>query len=45
MLAEGQKRLAAEMDWVGAQRRHLQDAQAALDRTFAALVSKAGSAR
>jgi hypothetical protein len=33
------------MDWVAAQRRHLQDAQATLDRTFAALVSEAGSAR
>jgi argininosuccinate lyase len=39
MLAEGQQRLAADVEWVGAQRRHLQAAQTALDQAFAALVA------
>ena len=37
MLSEGQTRLAADVEWVSAQRRHLQTAQAALDQAFAAL--------
>ena len=45
MLAEGQKRLAADVEWVSAQRRHLQAAQDALDQAFAALVADAGSGR
>jgi argininosuccinate lyase len=37
MLADGQTRLAAAVDWVRAQRSHLQSAQASLDREFDAL--------
>jgi argininosuccinate lyase len=42
MISEGQKRLATDAEWVSAQRRHLQAAQAALDQAFDALVADAG---
>jgi len=45
MLLEGQTRLAADVEWVSAQRRHLQAAQDALDQAFAALVADAGPGR
>jgi argininosuccinate lyase len=38
MLADGQKRLAADAAWVAAQRRHLQEAQTGLDLAFASLM-------
>ena len=41
MLSEGEKRLAADVEWVSAQRGRLAAAQSALDRAFAALVSGA----
>jgi argininosuccinate lyase len=41
MLSEGEKRLAADVEWVSGQRRRLAEAQSALDRAFAALVSGA----
>jgi hypothetical protein len=41
MLSEGEKRLAADVEWVGGQRRRLVEAQSALDRAFAALVTGA----
>jgi argininosuccinate lyase len=42
MLSEGEKRLAADIEWVSAQRRRLQAAQNALDQAFARLVADAG---
>jgi argininosuccinate lyase len=41
MLSEGETRLAADVEWVSAQRRRLAAAQSALDRAFAALMSGA----
>jgi hypothetical protein len=41
MLDEGQKRLGGDIEWVSAQRRHLQSAQTALGQAFAALVADA----
>jgi hypothetical protein len=42
MLADGQKRVRADIEWVSAQRRQLQAAQDALDQAFARLVADAG---
>ena len=41
MLSEGEQRVAADVDWVAAQRHRLAAAQGALDRAFASLVSGA----
>jgi argininosuccinate lyase len=44
MLAEGQKRLAADVEWLKARRQHLQDAQAGLDKVFTQLIASGGAA-
>ncbi len=41
MLSDGEKRLAADVEWVSTQRRQLAAAQSALDQAFAALIAGA----
>jgi argininosuccinate lyase len=41
MLTEGRQRLRADVEWISAQRRHLQTAQTALDQAFAGLAASA----
>jgi hypothetical protein len=43
MLAGEQQRLAASVEWVGARRKHLRDAETVLEQAFTALANSSAN--